>query len=86
MIGAHTDFDTLTMLFQRVGQGGLEVCPGREATSEFGSADAWYPVPPVEDAITVNIGDMLMAWSDGRLKSNLHRVKAPGPNDYQGAR
>ncbi len=26
--GAHTDFDCLTLLFQRPGQGGLEVCPG----------------------------------------------------------
>jgi isopenicillin N synthase-like dioxygenase len=33
--GAHTDFDTLTLLFQRVGQGGLEVCPGREVSTEF---------------------------------------------------
>ena len=26
--GGHTDFDCLTLLFQRAGQGGLEVCAG----------------------------------------------------------
>lgn len=41
---------------------------------------------PVEDAITINIGDMLMRWSDDRLKSNFHRVRAPGPGDHTGAR
>ena len=28
--GAHTDFDCLTLLFQRPGQGGLQVLPGKE--------------------------------------------------------
>ena len=27
--------------------------------------------------VTVNIGDMLMRWSDGVLKSTLHRVQFP---------
>jgi isopenicillin N synthase-like dioxygenase len=31
--GAHTDFDVLTLLFQRPGEGGLEVCPGRLASN-----------------------------------------------------
>jgi isopenicillin N synthase-like dioxygenase len=26
--GAHTDFDCLTLLHQKTGQGGLQVCPG----------------------------------------------------------
>lgn len=37
--GAHTDFDCLTLLFQRDGQGGLQVCPGKEA-----EAQEWTPV------------------------------------------
>ena len=32
---------------------------------------------PVEGGISVNIGDMLARWSDGRLLSNLHRVRMP---------
>jgi isopenicillin N synthase-like dioxygenase len=29
------------------------------------------------NAIAVNIGDMLARWSDGKLYSNLHRVRLP---------
>ncbi|MFI5808331.1 isopenicillin N synthase family dioxygenase [Streptomyces sp. NPDC051561] len=79
--GAHTDFDCLTLLFQQEGQGGLQVCPGKEA-----QAQEWTPITPSEDAITCNIGDMLMRWSDDALPSNFHRVKTPGPDEDQGAR
>jgi isopenicillin N synthase-like dioxygenase len=79
--GAHTDFDCLTLLFQRAGQGGLQVLPGAEAEGQ-----AWTPVEPSDDAITCNIGDMLTRWSDGALPSNFHRVKAPGPGDDLGPR
>lgn len=79
--GAHTDFDCLTLLFQREGQGGLQVCPGKER-----DAQQWTSVQPSEDAITCNIGDMLMRWSDDLLPSNFHRVKSPGPADHRGAR
>ncbi|MDJ0392941.1 2-oxoglutarate and iron-dependent oxygenase domain-containing protein [Rhodococcus sp. G-MC3] len=79
--GAHTDFDCLTLLFQRDGQGGLQVCPGREMDTQ-----EWTPIQPSDDAITCNIGDMLMRWSDDVLPSNFHRVKNPGRNEYQGAR
>ena len=79
--GAHTDFDCLTLLFQRPGQGGLQVLPGKEMEGR-----AWTPVEPVEGVITCNIGDMLMRWSDDQLPSNFHRVKSPAPHDYQGDR
>lgn len=79
--GAHTDFDCLTLLFQRDGQGGLQVCPGREM-----DAQEWTAIEPSDDAITCNIGDMLMRWSDDLLPSNFHRVKNPGPGEYRGAR
>ena len=79
--GAHTDFDCLTLLFQRQGQGGLQVLPGKEMESQ-----AWTPVPPDEKAITCNIGDMLMRWSDDQLPSNFHRVKNPQPGEDMDAR
>ncbi|KAI9305859.1 hypothetical protein BJ944DRAFT_282167 [Cunninghamella echinulata] len=84
--GAHTDFDTLTLLFQRPGENGLEVCPGREATTAFGHGDNWTSVNPNEGEIVCNIGDMLMRWSDDRLKSNFHRVRTPKIGEYQGPR
>jgi isopenicillin N synthase-like dioxygenase len=79
--GAHTDFNCLTLLYQREGQGGLQVCPGKEFESP-----EWTTVPPREDLITCNIGDMLMRWSDDRLLSNFHRVRNPLPGEYMGGR
>lgn len=79
--GAHTDYDCLTLLFQRPGQGGLQVLPGKEMEGR-----AWTPVEPAEGVITCNIGDMLMRWSDDQLPSNFHRVRNPAKCEYQGAR
>jgi isopenicillin N synthase-like dioxygenase len=79
--GAHTDFDCLTLLHQRVGQGGLQLCPGKEL------ADLeWTDVTPLPGVITCNIGDMLMRWSDDQLQSTLHRVRMPYPDEYLGPR
>ena len=79
--GAHTDFDCLTLLHQKTGQGGLQVAPGKEA--EDGT---WTSVEPVTGIITCNIGDMLMRWSDDQLLSNPHRVRMPKPDEYLGPR
>jgi isopenicillin N synthase-like dioxygenase len=85
--GAHADWDFLTLLFQRAGQSGLEICPGREAVTEFGLGDTWTKVEPSAGDIVCNIGDLLMSWSDDRFKSTFHRVKAPcEPGDYYGER
>jgi isopenicillin N synthase-like dioxygenase len=81
--GAHTDYDCLTLLHQRPGQGGLQLCPGKDAQ---GRAIAWTDVPPLPGVITCNIGDMLMRWSDDTLLSNLHRVRMPKPDEYLGPR
>jgi isopenicillin N synthase-like dioxygenase len=79
--GAHTDFDCLTLLFQQDGQGGLEVCPGKESDGQ-----RWSPIEPSGETITCNIGDMLTRWSDDQLPSNFHRVRSPRPGEYQGDR
>ncbi|KAK3214002.1 hypothetical protein GRF29_28g1750970 [Pseudopithomyces chartarum] len=87
--GAHADWDTLTLLFQKPGEYGLEICPGREVSTDFGYGDAWTKVEPdVEsNAIVCNIGDLLMSWSDDRFKSTFHRVKAPcEEGDFYGER
>jgi isopenicillin N synthase-like dioxygenase len=65
-LNAHTDFGTLTLLFQDA-VGGLEVYDGR----------TFRPIVPVPGAIVVNVGDMLEKLSNGRWKSALHRVVAP---------
>ncbi|SGZ51202.1 CIC11C00000001093 [Sungouiella intermedia] len=84
--GAHTDFDCLTLLFQRTGDHGLEVCPGRDAHTDFAIGDTWYPVEAKTGEIVVNIGDMLMSWSDDKFKSNFHRVRTPKIGENQTSR
>ncbi|MEH2476961.1 isopenicillin N synthase-like dioxygenase [Nitrobacteraceae bacterium AZCC 2146] len=79
--GAHTDFDCLTLLHQRTGQGGLQLCPGKESAEL-----AWTDVEPLPGVITCNIGDMLRRWSDDKLLSTLHRVRMPSADEYQGSR
>ena len=75
----HTDFDVLTLLFQRPGQSGLEICPGRSVSTSFAHGDDWTPVHfSSPTTIVCNIGDMLMHLSSDRFKSTFHRVRAPG--------
>lgn len=57
-LGAHSDMTTMTLLFQDT-CGGLEVeTPGKKG--EFFAAD------PIEGTLVMNIGDVLMRWSNGR--------------------
>lgn len=69
--GAHTDYGSLTLLFQRAGgPAGLEL--------RAPAAGAWARVPPVADALLVNVGDLLSFWTAGLLRSTVHRVVVPG--------
>ncbi|SPO28686.1 probable fatty alcohol oxidase [Ustilago trichophora] len=84
--GSHADFDVLTMLFQRTGEGGLEVCPGRQVVGDYGHGNIWKNVEAKSDRIVCNIGDQLMRWSDDRLKSTFHRVRLPKQGEPKGPR
>jgi isopenicillin N synthase-like dioxygenase len=57
--GTHTDIGCLTLLFQRDGEDGLEICPGRESCTSLGMGDTFTPLPANTGPIVVNIGDML---------------------------
>ena len=48
--GSHCDFETITLLFAK--GAGLEVCPGREATSQHAMGDEWTPCPAIPGTIT----------------------------------
>ncbi|KDE03666.1 hypothetical protein MVLG_05856 [Microbotryum lychnidis-dioicae p1A1 Lamole] len=75
--GAHSDYGSLTLLFQRPSGGeGLEILPSTEPLD----SPNWQNVGLVEDALLVNIGDALELWSGAILKSTLHRVVLP-PRD-----
>ena len=39
--------------------------------------DQWIPVKPDIDALVVNVGDMLERYTNGKLKSTIHRVVNP---------
>jgi len=67
--GAHTDYGTLTILRQELGQAGLEV---HDEVHQ-----AWVAIPPVEGALVINIGDLMARWTNDRWTSTLHRVVNP---------
>ena len=47
--------------------------------------DRWVRCDPVPGALVVNVGDLLEIWSDGRVRSNYHRVRQPAGAEAQGA-
>lgn len=57
--GAHTDIGCLTLLFQRDGEDGLEVLPGREHHHSKIGGGTFSPIPAKTGPIVVNIGDMM---------------------------
>lgn len=71
--GAHSDYGSITLLFRLRGQAGLEV------QLRDGS---WAPVPvqppgtehDPSPPILINIGDLLSYWTNGLLRSTVHRV------------
>ncbi|OKK05831.1 oxidoreductase [Streptomyces sp. CB03234] len=67
-IGPHTDFGTVTVLDRQAGRGGLQV---------FTDEGGWEDAPYDPDAFTVNIGDLMAFWTDGRWRSGRHRVLPP---------
>ena len=66
----HTDFGSLTLLFRQ------PVAALQIKTSDGG----WKWVKPYPESITVNIADVLQFWTNGYLKSSIHRVVAPPPD------
>lgn len=66
--GEHTDLGMLTILKNEAADGGLEV---RDV------AGNWHVAPVVEEGFVVNIGDLLMRWTNDRFSSTLHRVANP---------
>lgn len=70
----HTDFGTITLLANIIG--GLQIlAPGAKADDPNG----WSWVKPRPGHLIVNLGDAMVQWSGGRLRSNVHRINhAPG--------
>lgn len=67
-LGEHTDFGSVTVLFNRLG--GLQVLPP--------GADAeWCYVKPLPGHAIINLGDAMVKFTNGLLRSNIHRVVSP---------
>ncbi|KAI0381871.1 2OG-Fe(II) oxygenase superfamily protein [Hypomontagnella monticulosa] len=72
--GAHSDYGSITLLFRLRGQAGLEILEPHTRR--------WAPVPVTPPGteenetppILVNIGDLLSYWTNGLLRSTVHRV------------
>lgn len=81
--GAHSDYGSITLLFTRPNQPGLEILTP--------DGETWASVPVFPEnyhsktfpPIVVNIGDLLSYWTNGLLRSTIHRVilTAPTVND-----
>lgn len=67
-LGQHTDFGSVTVLFNRLG--GLQILPpGRDAE--------WCYVRPLPGHAIINLGDAMVKFTNGLLRSNIHRVVSP---------
>ncbi|KAB8216225.1 hypothetical protein BDV33DRAFT_194589 [Aspergillus novoparasiticus] len=72
-LGGHTDIGSITLLFNVVG--GLQILPADRENQ----LENWLYVKPEPGHALVNIGDTLVEWTGGLLRSSLHRVlTAPG--------
>ncbi len=66
--GAHSDYGAFTVLKGENAPGGLEV---------LRRGGDWTPVPMIDDGFVINIGDLLMRWTNDRWVSTIHRVVNP---------
>ncbi|KAK7926569.1 Oxoglutarate/iron-dependent dioxygenase [Apiospora marii] len=83
-VKGHTDFGSLTLLFRQP-VAALQVrtpsASGKEdENGESLSQHSWKWVKPYPVSITVNIADSLEFLTNGFLKSSIHRVVAPPPD------
>lgn len=70
-LGAHTDLQILTLLWQSDHRG-LQI---------LNKDNEWVFAPPIPGTFVVNIGDFLMRLTNDRLKSTVHRVQQRGKYD-----
>ena len=75
--GAHTDYGLLTILNGEAVPGGLQI-KARDG--------GWIDVETAPDQFVINIGDLMMRWSNDRWLSNMHRVVNPPRSAAQAKR
>ncbi len=66
-VSPHTDFGCLSILAQGA--------PGLRVQAPDGN---WFEVEPIENALVVNVGDLLTRWTNGKFRSVPHCVVNQG--------
>jgi isopenicillin N synthase-like dioxygenase len=66
--GAHSDYGAFTILKGENAPGGLQV---------LRRGGDWADVPIIEEGFVINIGDLLMRWTNDKWVSTIHRVVNP---------
>ncbi|XP_064169757.1 uncharacterized protein si:dkey-10o6.2 [Anguilla rostrata] len=69
--GEHSDFGTITMVFQGPG-GGLQVL---DRTGNY------FDAPSIPGTVLINIGDLMQRWTADVFLSAIHRVLLPPTGD-----
>ena len=64
-IGEHSDYGTITLLWQ------INDVPGLQVQDLEGT---WHAVPYAKNGVVCNIGDLLQRWTNDYFKSTKHRV------------
>ncbi|KAJ7101533.1 hypothetical protein B0H15DRAFT_991519 [Mycena belliarum] len=64
-IGAHTDWECFTILWQE---------PGIQALQVLNTSQEWIDAPPTEGTLVINLGDELARWTNDVFKSTVHRA------------
>ncbi|KAG6810110.1 hypothetical protein H0H92_013252 [Tricholoma furcatifolium] len=64
-IGAHTDWECFTILYQQ---------PGIQALQVLNSEKQWINAPPIPGTLVINLGDQFARWTNDIFKSTVHRA------------
>lgn len=64
-IGAHTDWECFTILWQE---------PGIQALQVLNTNKQWINVSPIPGTLIINLGDQFARWTNDIFKSNVHRA------------
>ncbi|EEB91799.1 hypothetical protein MPER_09787 [Moniliophthora perniciosa FA553] len=64
-IGAHTDWECFTILWQE---------PGIQALQVLNAQKEWIDAPPIPGTFVVNLGDQFARWTNDVFKSTIHRA------------
>ena len=80
---SHSDYGTITHLFQRPGQGGLQILTPDGIWANVPVFPSNYHHSNNFPPVLVNIADLLSYWTNGLLKSTIHRVVIPDASELE---